>query len=91
MPHTQATDAVTADGTYLPDEELVVVNRSQQGMAGEVVVTPLALDDGRVLLVARGFVPLGEQPTPAPVGTVEVTCRMRPSLPRDSVQLSDVP
>ncbi len=45
-------------GRYLPDEQLTVVNRSQNGLAGEIVVTPLQLDDGRILLVSRGFVPL---------------------------------
>ena len=45
-------------GPYLPDEQLIVVNRSQNGLAGEIVVTPLQLDDGRILLVSRGFVPL---------------------------------
>ena len=50
-------DPVEASGTYLPDEEFVVVNRSQGGVAGDIVVTPLQLDDGRILLVERGFVP----------------------------------
>ena len=48
---------IEATGTYLPDEQIVVVNRSQHGVAGDIVVTPLQLDDGRTLLVSRGFVP----------------------------------
>jgi surfeit locus 1 family protein len=50
---------VIATGQYLPDEQVIVVNRSQGGRAGQNVVTPMRLDDGRVLVVNRGFVPLG--------------------------------
>jgi surfeit locus 1 family protein len=78
-----------ATGTYLPDEQLVVVNRSQSGRAGQNVVTPLQLDDGRVLVVNRGFVPLGEAPPPPPAGTVTVLGRARPSEERRTGQLSD--
>ena len=51
--------SVVADGRYLPDGEFIVVNRSQDGIAGDMTVTPLQLDDGRILLVKRGFVPVG--------------------------------
>jgi cytochrome oxidase assembly protein ShyY1 len=78
-----------ATGTYLPAEQFVVVNRSQSGRAGQNVVTPLQLDDGRVLVVNRGFVPLGEPPPPAPDGTVTVLGRARPSEERRTGQLSD--
>ena len=57
---------VVASGRYLPDEELRVVNRSQDGRAGDNIVTPLLLDDGRVLIVARGFVPQDTEVPPAP-------------------------
>ena len=63
-PTTCAGVPVTAAGRYLPDEQLVVVNRSQHGLAGEIVVTPLQLADGRIVLVSRGFVPL-DQPSAA--------------------------
>ena len=67
--------SVVAEGTYLPDEEFVVVNRSQGGAAGELVVTPLALADGRILLVERGFVPLDTDRASAPEGDRrEPTC-----------------
>ncbi|MET0144146.1 MAG: SURF1 family protein [Ilumatobacteraceae bacterium] len=79
---------VTA-GTYLPDEELRVVNRSQGGLAGDMVVTPLLLADGRVLLVERGFVPLDTDVAPAPEGRVEILGRLRPSAERRRGQLSD--
>jgi cytochrome oxidase assembly protein ShyY1 len=80
---------VAASGTYLPDEELRVVNRSQGGVAGDMVVTPLQLSDGRILLVERGFVPLNADVAPAPAGPVDVVGRLRPSQERRRGQLSD--
>jgi cytochrome oxidase assembly protein ShyY1 len=80
---------VAVAGRYLPDEQFRVVNRSQGGRAGDNVVTPLRLDDGRVLLVARGFVPLGEQPASAPGGHVTVEGRLRRSEARRTGALSD--
>lgn len=80
---------VSAGGTYLPDEQILIVNRSQNGRAGDNVVTPLALDDGRVLLVNRGFVPLGFEVPEAPTGEIDVIGRLRPSQERRLGQLSD--
>jgi cytochrome oxidase assembly protein ShyY1 len=80
---------VTAEGTYLPDEQILVVNRSQNGLAGEIAVTPLELSDGRILLVSRGFVPLGTDVPAAPRGTVTVTGRLKPSQQRSTGGLSD--
>ena len=48
----------TASGTYLLDEQVTVRNRSLDGAPGHWVITPLLLDDGTVLLVNRGWVPL---------------------------------
>jgi cytochrome oxidase assembly protein ShyY1 len=80
---------VTATGRYLPDEQLTVVNRSQNGLAGQIVVAPLQLDDGRILLVSRGFVPLNAPIPAAPSGEVEVTGRLKPSQRRSTGGLSD--
>ena len=80
---------VTAVGIYRPEETVHIVNRSQNGVAGDNIVVPLDLGDGRVLLVNRGFLPMGEDTPPAPTGTVEVTGRLRPSQERHFAQLSD--
>ena len=80
---------IEASGRYLPDEELRVVNRSQGGRAGDNVVTPLVLDDGRIVLVARGFVPLDAEPDPAPSGDVTIQGRLRRSEVRRTGGLSD--
>jgi cytochrome oxidase assembly protein ShyY1 len=76
-------------GSYLADESILIVNRSQGGRAGQNVVTPLALDDGRVLLVNRGFVALDAAVPPAPAGPVELTGRLRRTQERRTGQLSD--
>jgi cytochrome oxidase assembly protein ShyY1 len=80
---------VTAAGTYLADEQLLVVNRFQNGRAGQNVVTPLLLDDGRVLIVNRGFVPYTADVPPAPSGRVAIDGRVRPSQERRTGQLTD--
>lgn len=73
---------VTATGTYLADEQVVIVNRAQGGVTGVNVVAPLELDDGRLVLINRGFVP-DTQPVPAPAtGVVEVTGRLRETQQR---------
>jgi cytochrome oxidase assembly protein ShyY1 len=80
---------VTAAGTYLPAAELLVVNRSQNGRAGVNAVVPLELDDGRILLVNRGFVPQTFDIPEVPALDVEVTGRLRPSQERRLGQLAD--
>jgi len=85
---------VTATGRFDATGELLVDQRSQDGLAGQVVLTPLVLDDGRVLLVERGFVPLaiGNQPVevaPPPDDTVTVTGRLRASERRRAGGITD--
>ena len=81
---------VTTTGTYLPDELLLIANRSQGGRAGLNVVVPLRLDDGRILLVNRGFIPLTQETPPdVPAIEVDVTGRLRQSQERRLGQLSD--
>ena len=80
---------VIATGTYRPEGTVHIVNRSQNGFAGDNIVVPFDLGDGRVLLVNRGFVPVGEDVPPPPSGEVEVTGRLRPSQQRHFAQASD--
>ena len=47
---------VTATGTYLRDEEVLVRSRSLDGAPGSWVLTPLLLDDGTAVVVNRGWV-----------------------------------
>ena len=80
---------VTVSGTYDESASLRVVNRSQYGRAGDNLVAPLLLDDGRVVLVNRGFVPLGVDDPPLPGTEVEVLGRLRPSEERSAVGARD--
>lgn len=81
---------VTAAGTYLSDRMILIVNRSQGGRAGQNVLAPMRLDDGRILLVNRGFVPLGIETAPGvPASDVEIVARLRASQERRLGQLSD--
>lgn len=95
LPDTDPDDIawrpVTVSGTYLPDQGILVVNRSQNGRAGVNTVVPLVLDDGRILLVNRGFVPQGFEEPPVPANDVEIVGRLRPSQERRLGQLSDAP
>lgn len=71
---------VTATGTYLVDEEVLVANRTQDGRSGYWVVTPLQVSPGESVAVLRGFVDIiaGDEGVPvaaaaSPEGTVTVT------------------
>jgi surfeit locus 1 family protein len=67
---------VTATGTYDDDATVVVRNRTQDGVAGAWLVTPLVLDDGGRVGVLRGFVGFNPDGSvveaPAPGGEVTV-------------------
>ncbi len=72
---------VTATGAYLPTRQVLIDNKVHAGRAGYHVVTPLALSDGRVVLVNRGWV--GQQASRSvlpeaspPAGTVTVEGRL---------------
>ena len=70
--------AVAAAGTYLPDAEVRIGNRSSGGQPGFWLATPLELGDGRAVAVVRGWVPrrslsgLDDRSTAPPAGGVTV-------------------
>lgn len=71
-------------GTYLADQQLLVRNRPHGGTAAFEVLVPFLTDEGRVVLINRGWVPPGADqaepdavPAP-PAGTVTVQARLRP-------------
>jgi surfeit locus 1 family protein len=49
---------VEATGRFDVSEEVVLDNRSDQGRAGKHLLTPLVTQDGRALIVDRGWIPL---------------------------------
>lgn len=80
---------VMAIGTYLRDEDVAVINVTQDGQAGHDAVTPLLLDNGQVLLVNRGFLPLSMDIPPAPTGRITIEGRLRMSAVRRTGAVSD--
>jgi cytochrome oxidase assembly protein ShyY1 len=79
-----ASRRAVATGTYLVDEEVRLSTRSYRGQPGHHLLTPLLLDDGRALLVDRGWVPLPFDDPPVaeatpPGGTVTVTGVLEPA------------
>ncbi len=69
---------VIATGTYDPTREVILSGRSQDGVAGNHVLTPLVLTNGDAVLVDRGWIPLDVSTPPvtgaaaAPGGPVRV-------------------
>ncbi|SLN72496.1 SURF1 family protein [Roseivivax jejudonensis] len=58
---------VTLDGSIGPGEVHVLVSQKRQG-AGYRVIAPFATEDGRRVLVDRGFVPVTEKDAPRRIG-----------------------
>ncbi|MCA6091650.1 SURF1 family protein [Streptomyces sp. SCA3-4] len=82
--HDAVWRAVTASGTYDPQGEVVVRMRTDSdGNQGYFVLTPLVMEDGRAVLVNRGWVPADGDLTrfpdvpAAPAGKVTVTGRLK--------------
>jgi cytochrome oxidase assembly protein ShyY1 len=80
---------VTVQGTYLADEQVLVINRSQDGVPGEDVVTPLQMASGELVLVNRGFVGDTDAVPAPPTGVVQVTGRLRSTEKRTFGGLTD--
>src|SRR5512144_1961337 len=73
--------SVVAEGEYVAAAQILVDNKVHEGRAGYHVVTPLAMRDGRTVLVDRGWIAPGatraELPdAPPPAGPVRVSGRV---------------
>jgi len=97
-----AADAVdhqaTATGTYRPDETVLIRGRSLDDAPGSWVVVPLALEDGRVLAVNRGwirndgrFTSVPEESREVPDGVVTVEGILHPTQERGTLGATDPP
>lgn len=88
---------VSVAGTYLDDQTLLAVNRSQEGISGVDPLTPLVIGDGsfdggsgdQIVLVNRGFISQKIDTPKAPAGSVQLIARVRVSESRRFGELSD--
>lgn len=80
---------VTVTGVYNPDDSLIILGRSDGGVAGTHSLVPLVADDGLVWLVNRGFVPLATATPAPPSGTVTVTGWLRRTQTRAALGAVD--
>ncbi|MGF1593186.1 MAG: SURF1 family protein [Kiloniellaceae bacterium] len=75
---------VALEGTFLHDQEFHLGARTEGGRVGYNVVTPLRLNDGRVLLVNRGWVPENRRdPATRAEGQIEGEVRIEALLRTD--------
>ncbi|MCT2007264.1 SURF1 family cytochrome oxidase biogenesis protein [Micrococcus lylae] len=78
---------VTLSGEYLVEDTLVVRNRPRAGRPGYEVLVPFKTEEGAVVVVDRGWLPIGNSPgrpdsIPAPAeGQQEIEVRLRPGEP----------
>lgn len=79
---------VIVSGTYLADQ-VIWFNRSQDGVAGDNVLSALTEADGTTVIVNRGFIPLGFDTPPAPTVETEVLARVRVPQSRQLGELTD--
>ena len=78
--------AVTATGRFLDEQELLVANHTNDTEPGFWFVAPLELDDDRIVLVSRGWIPRdvaagqSQQQIEAVDGRVTITGRLFASV-----------
>lgn len=91
----QEWQRVTATGTYVPEDTVVVRYRTREGAAGVDVVVPLELADGTSLLVDRGWFATDNRgatpddvPQP-PAGEVDIEGWVRIDATGASTQVDD--
>jgi cytochrome oxidase assembly protein ShyY1 len=81
-PAAQAWREVTMAGHYLPADEIVARLRQVNDQPADEILTPFRTDDGRILLVDRGWVSPNNGQVPnyasAPGGHVTLTARIHP-------------
>jgi len=76
--------SVTATGAYLAGGQVLVRDQGLDGAVGFYVLTPMRLDGGETLLVARGWIKAGSDARstpdapPPPAGAVTITARAMP-------------
>lgn len=66
-----------AEGRYLNDQEMYLMARTRRGNVGFQLITPLEQEDGRIILVNRGWVPKeNRDPATRPESLIEGPVRV---------------
>jgi surfeit locus 1 family protein len=63
---------VTAAGAYDAENQVELYGRAQDGRPGSHLLTPLVLDDGSAVIVDRGWIPFGQDPSEVSLPTRRV-------------------
>lgn len=84
----------TATGVFQPEHEVLIRSQVHLGVAGFHVITPLLGEEGRAVLINRGWVPLGMDEVPVaeaapPEGEVTVEGWVRPTQERRALGPAD--
>ncbi len=87
---------VRAQGRYDGEHQFLLDNMSHDGQPGYEVLTPLLLDDGRTLIVNRGWLPLTASRRQLPVIALDFSVTLTPAgkldaLPVAGIALGHVP
>ena len=86
---------VTVTGSYRPEDEVLIRNRTYEGSPGWWVLTPFVTTEGWAVAVNRGWIPLtynAGEPRPgteAPVGRIEIVGTVQPARVAEGFQVSD--
>ena len=80
---------VVVSGSWLNEHQVLVVNRSQGGVAGRNIVTPVLTSEGRVVAVTRGFLALSAPLPELDQGEVVLRGLLRSSETRGFGGVSD--
>ncbi len=83
---TDTWRAVSASGTFVPDQQVFIRLRQWQGTPAQEIVVPFLLSDGTRILIDRGFVTeislsAGELPAALPSGEVTIIGRVTQDQP----------
>jgi cytochrome oxidase assembly protein ShyY1 len=76
-------------GHYDETHAITIINRSQDGSAGYDIAVPFINDDGSMILVNRGFVPLAVKHPATPPGSIRIVGYLRKTQSRSAVGAID--
>lgn len=81
---------VRVSGRYDGEHQFVLDNMSHDGEAGYEVLTPLRLEDGRTLIVNRGWVPLTRSRRELPAIEIDSTDTQAPAGKLDALPVAGI-